>query len=413
MNTKKLPLAFWIFVGLVIGIVAGLALMAIHGGVDFAKTYVKPFGTIFLNLIKFIVVPIVLFSITAGIISMGDIKKLGSVGVKTIVYYMCTTALAVVIALVLANLCRGFFPPLDKLAAGEYTASDPVSFMDTLVNIFPANVIEPMRSASMLQVIVIAILFGVGILVAGEKGLVCAQVVDSFNEVSMKVMDLIIRLSPVGVACLLAPVVAENGPKILGALAAVLLVAYIGYVIHALCVYSFSMAALARISPVAFFREMVPAMMMAFSSASSVGTLPFTLECAEKLGARKEIASFIIPLGATINMDGTAIYQGVCAVFIASCFNIDLTLGQMVTIVLTATLASIGTAGVPGAGMVMLAMVLESVGLPVEGIGLVMGVDRIFDMGRTTVNITGDAACAVVISKMEERKEQRTKGALG
>ncbi len=252
-----------IFVGLVIGIVAGLALMAIPGGVDFAKTYVKPFGTIFLNLIKFIVVPIVLFSITAGIISMGDIKKLGSVGVKTIVYYMCTTALAVVIALVLANLCRGFFPPLDKLAAGEYTASDPVSFMDTLVNIFPANVIEPMRSASMLQVIVIAILFGVGILVAGEKGLVCAQVVDSFNEVSMKVMDLIIRLSPVGVACLLAPVVAENGPKILGALAAVLLVAYIGYVIHALCVYSFSMAALARISPVAFFREMVPAMMMA------------------------------------------------------------------------------------------------------------------------------------------------------
>ena len=265
----------------------------------------------------------------------------------------------------------------------------------------------------MLQVIVIAILFGVGILVAGEKGLVCAQVVDSFNEVSMKVMDLIIRLSPVGVACLLAPVVAENGPKILGALAAVLLVAYIGYVIHALCVYSFSMAALARISPVAFFREMVPAMMMAFSSASSVGTLPFTLECAEKLGARKEIASFIIPLGATINMDGTAIYQGVCAVFIASCFNIDLTLGQMVTIVLTATLASIGTAGVPGAGMVMLAMVLESVGLPVEGIGLVMGVDRIFDMGRTTVNITGDAACAVVISKMEERKEQRTRGVLG
>ena len=173
------------------------------------------------------------------------------------------------------------------------------------------------------------------------------------------------------------------------------------------------MAALARISPVTFCREMVPAMMMAFSSASSVGTLPFTLECAEKLGARKEIASFVIPLGATINMDGTAIYQGVCAVFIASCFNIDLTLGQMVTIVLTATLASIGTAGVPGAGMVMLAMVLESVGLPVEGIGLVMGVDRIFDMGRTTVNITGDAACAVVISKMGERKEQRSRGVLG
>lgn len=406
MNTKKLPLAFWIFVGLVIGIVAGLALMAIPGGVDFAKTYVKPFGTIFLNLIKFIVVPIVLFSITAGIISMGDIKKLGSVGVKTIVYYMCTTALAVVIALVLANLCRGFFPPLDKLAAGEYTASDPVSFMDTLVNIFPANVIEPMRSASMLQVIVIAILFGVGILVAGEKGLVCAQVVDSFNEVSMKVMDLIIRLSPVGVACLLAPVVAENGPKILGALAAVLLVAYIGYVIHALCVYSFSMAALARISPVAFFREMVPAMMMAFSSASSVGTLPFTLECAEKLGARKEIASFIIPLGATINMDGTAIYQGVCALFIANAYGIPLALPQQLTIILTCTLASVGTAGVPGAGAVMLGMVLQSVGLPVEGVALVLGIDRVLDMARTAVNVAGDLACAVVVSAAEPPVEK-------
>mgnify|MGYP002588697234 CR=1 FL=1 len=408
MNTKKLPLAFWIFVGLVVGIVAGLALMAIPGGVDFAKTYVKPFGTIFLNLIKFIVVPIVLFSITAGIISMGDIKKLGSVGVKTIVYYMCTTAGAVIIALVLANLCKGFFPPLDKLSSGEYTAGDPVSFMDTLVNIFPANIIEPMRSASMLQVIVIAILFGVGILIAGEKGLVCAQVVDSFNEVSMKVMDLIIRLSPVGVACLLAPVVAENGPKILGALAAVLLVAYIGYVIHALAVYSFSMAALARISPVTFFREMVPAMMMAFSSASSVGTLPFTLECAEKLGARKEIASFVIPLGATINMDGTAIYQCVATIFLATCCGMTLTLGQMVTIVVTATLASIGTAGTPGAGMIMLAMVLEAMNIPVDMIMIIYGIDRLFDMGRTCLNITGDISCACCVTKWESKKAAQT-----
>mgnify|MGYP002463710567 CR=1 FL=1 len=414
MNKKKLPLAFWIFIGLVVGIAVGLALMMVPNGLDIAKNYILPWGTIFLNLLKFIVVPIVLFSIASGVISMQDIGRVGSVGGKTIVYYMCTTAFAVVLALVLASAAKGMHIFAAMETSGlAYEPPAGQSLMQTIIDIFPSNPITPLANASMLQVIVIAILFGVGILVAGEKGLVCAQVVDSFNEVSMKVMDLIIRLSPVGVACLLAPVVAENGPKILGALAAVLLVAYIGYVIHALCVYSFSMAALARISPVAFFREMVPAMMMAFSSASSVGTLPFTLECAEKLGARKEIASFIIPLGATINMDGTAIYQGVCAVFIASCFNIDLTLGQMVTIVLTATLASIGTAGVPGAGMVMLAMVLESVGLPVEGIGLVMGVDRIFDMGRTTVNITGDAACAVVISKMEERKEQRTKGALG
>ena len=229
----------------------------------------------------------------------------------------------------------------------------------------------------------------------------------------MKIMDLIIKLSPIGVACLICPVIVENGPKILAQLVAVLAVAYVGYIVHAVVVYSSTVKALGGVSPIAFFKGMAPAMMMAFSSASSVGTLPFTLECAEKLGARKEIASFVIPLGATINMDGTAIYQGVCAVFIASCYGIDLTIGQMATIVLTATLASIGTAGVPGAGMVMLAMVLQSVNIPVEGIALVAGIDRIFDMGRTTINITGDAACAVVVSKMEDRKVARTKSVLG
>ena len=404
MEKKKLPLAFWIFIGLIAGIAAGLGLMTMgDAGVAFAKAYISPFGTIFLNLIKFIVVPIVVFSIAAGVISMKDIKKVGSVGVKTIVYYMCTTAGAVVIALVLASLAKGMFPLLDT-ANASYEAPAPVSLMDTIVNIFPSNPITPLSNATMLQVIVIALLIGFGILLAGEKGLVAASVIDSFNEVSMKIMDLIIRLSPIGVACLLAPVVAENGPKLLQGLAAVLLVAYIGYVLHACLVYSLTISTLARISPIAFFTTMMPAMMMAFSSASSVGTMPFTLEAAEELGARKEVASFVIPLGATVNMDGTAIYQGVCAVFIAACYGIDLTIGQMITIVLTATLASIGTAGVPGAGMVMLSMVLESVGLPVAGIGLVMGVDRIFDMGRTTINITGDAACAVIVSKMEDRK---------
>jgi Na+/H+-dicarboxylate symporter len=412
MNTKKLPLAFWIFVGLIVGVVAGLILMAVPNGVTIANSYIKPFGTIFLNLVKFIVVPIVLFSITAGVISMNDMKQVGSVGVKTIVYYLCTTAVAVVIALVLANLASGLFPQLST-ADASYTAPDAVSPMDTLVGIFPSNPIAPLANATMLQVIVIAILLGFGIILAGEKGVVAAQVVESFNEVSMKIMDLIIRLSPIGVACLLAPVVAENGPKLLAGLAMVLLVAYVGYILHAGVVYSFTVKTLAGLSPIAFFKGMVPAMMMAFSSASSVGTLPFTLECAENLGARKEVASFVIPLGATINMDGTAIYQGVCAVFIAACYGIHLTVGQMVTIVLTATLASIGTAGVPGAGMVMLAMVLESVGLPVAGIGLVYGVDRIFDMGRTTINITGDAACAIIISKMEDKKSARTGRAVG
>ena len=407
VKKKKLPLAFWIFIGLVVGIVTGLVLMNIgEPGVAFAKDYISPIGTIFLNLIKIIVVPIVVFSIASGVISMKDIKKVGSVGIKTVIYYIFTTAAAVTIALILANLAKGLFPVLDIVEA-SYEAPEPVSLMDTIVNIFPSNPIVPLANATMLQVIVIAVLIGFGILLAGEKGKAAASVIDSFNEVSMKIMDLIIRLSPVGVACLLAPVVAENGPKLLQGLATVLLVTYIGFALHAGLVYSLTVRTLGKLSPIAFFKNMIPAMMMAFSSASSVGAMPFTLEAAEKSGARKEVASFIIPLGATINMDGTAIYQGVCAVFIASCYGIELTVSQMITIVLTATLASIGTAGVPGAGMVMLSMVLESVGLPVAGIALVMGVDRIFDMGRTTINITGDASCAVIVSKMEERKQKK------
>ena len=408
-----MPLAMWIFVGLVVGVAAGLVLMAVPGGVDIAKSYIKPWGTIFLNLLKFIVVPIVLFSIASGVISMQDISRVGSVGGKTVVYYLCTTAFAVILALILSSAAKAMHLFTALSTSGlEYTPPEGQSLMSTIVNIFPSNIITPLANATMLQVIVISLLLGFGILLAGEKGLVAAQVVDSFNEVSMKIMDLIIKLSPIGVACLICPVVAENGPEVLGKLAMVLLVAYVGYILHALIVYSATVKAIGGVSPADFFKGMAPAMMMAFSSASSVGTLPFTLECSERLGARREVASFVLPLGATINMDGTAIYQGVCAVFIASCYGIDLTIGQMATIVLTATLASIGTAGVPGAGMVMLAMVLQSVNIPVEGIALVAGIDRIFDMGRTTVNITGDAACAVIVSRLEDRKAQRTSGAV-
>ena len=409
MKKKQMPLAVWIFVGLIVGIAAGLLLIPVElgglTGLDIAKNYIKPFGTIFLNLLKFVVVPIVLFSIASGVISMRDVRKVGSVGGRTVVYYMLTTAFAVLLALVLASAARG--AGLFKVLETSNLSYDPPagqSLMDTIVAIFPSNPITPLANATMLQVIVISLLLGFGILLAGEKGRAAGAVVESFNEVFLKIMDLIIKLSPIGVACLICPVVCENGPSILGDLFMVLLLAYIGYALHALIVYSFTVKALGGVSPGRFFRGMAPAMMMAFSSASSVGTLPFTLECSEKLGARREVASFVLPLGATINMDGTAIYQGVCAVFIATCFGIELTIGQMLTIVLTATLASIGTAGVPGAGMVMLAMVLQSVNIPVEGIALVAGIDRLFDMGRTVVNITGDAACAVIVSKMEDKK---------
>lgn len=402
---KKLSLAVQIFIGLGLGIAAGLIFMFL-GKADFAIAYVKPFGTIFLNLIKFIVVPIVLCSIVCGVISMQDIRKVGSIGWKTVLYYMVTTACAVVIGLVFANLFKGGFQVLETTNL-EYEVTQGTKFMDTLVNIFPSNAVQPLVSATMLQVIVIALLFGFGIILAGEKGEPLAKVITSLNDVSMIIMELILKLSPIGVFCLITPVVAENGPKILGSLAMVLLTAYVCYIVHMVVVYSATVKTLGGLSPIAFFKNMMPAMILAFSSASSVGTLPLNMECAQKLGAKKDVTSFVLPLGATINMDGTAIYQGVCAVFIATCFGIDLTLTEMLTIVLTATLASIGTAGVPGSGMIMLAMVLQSVGLPVEGIALVAGVDRIFDMGRTVVNITGDASCAIIVSALEDKKAKK------
>ena len=405
MAKKKLgdmSLAIQIFIALVLAIIVGLILG--EKGAPFASSYIKPFGTIFLNLIKFIVCPIVLFSIMSGIVSMRDVKKVGSIGLKTVVFYLCTTAIAIIIGLGVASLAKGLFPMIATTDL-TYSAKASTSFMDTIVGIFPSNFLAPLLNANMLQIIVMAILIGFAIVVIGEKRDI--KVVEGFldlNEIFLKCMEMILKLSPIGVFCLLCPVIAQNGSQIIGSLAMVLLVAYICYILHAVLVYSISVFTMGGVSPIKFFKGMMPAIMFAFSSASSVGTLPINMKCVDELGADKEISSFVLPLGATINMDGTAIYQGVCAVFIAACYGINLTLPQMLTIVLTATLASIGTAGVPGTGMVMLAMVLTSVGLPVDGIALVAGVDRIFDMGRTTVNITGDAACAIVVSNIERKK---------
>ena len=402
MPKKKLALSTQIFIALVLAIIAGIAFT---GAPQIATTYIKPFGTIFLNLIKWIVCPLVFFSIMAGVVSMRDIRKVGAIGGTTVVYYMCTTAFAVAIGLLFANLFKGMFPVLSTTDLSYEPSATSVNFMDTLVGIFPSNFIKPFVDANMLQIIVASLIIGFAlILIADNKDDMEFTFVNVANDICMKAMEMIIKLSPIGVFCLLCPVVAENGPAVLGSLAKVLLVAYICYVVHAVVVYSLTVSTLGHVSPITFFKGMMPAMMMAFSSASSVGTLPLNMECAEKLGADKEVTAFVLPLGATINMDGTAIYQGVCSIFIASCFGINLTFPQMLTIVLTATLASIGTAGVPGAGMVMLAMVLQSVGLPVEGIALVAGVDRIFDMGRTTVNITGDAACSIIVSELQRRK---------
>lgn len=403
-NKKKLSLTAKIFIALVLGILAGFALQR---NPAIAVTYIKPVGTIYLNLIKMIVVPVVLLSIMQGIVSLQDVRKVGSLGVRTVVYYLCTTAFAVTLGLLFANLLNvgaGYVLTSETLT---YEAKEAPSFITTIVNIFPSNFFQPLVSASMLQIIVIALFFGFGVILAGEKGKAAEAVINSLAEVSFKVMGMIIQLSAIGVFALICPVVAENGPSVLLPLLKVIIVAYVGYIFHALLVYSSSVKLFAGMSPATFFKIASRPMLFAFSSASSVGTLPFSMEASGKLGVRKEVASFVLPLGATINMDGTAIYQGVCAIFIAQIFGIELGLSQQLTIILTATLASIGTAGVPGSGMIMLAMVLQSVGLPVEGIALVAGIDRILDMGRTTVNITGDIACSVCVDAMDKKRSAK------
>ncbi len=398
---KKINLPGWIFIGLIAGILAGIAFL---GNPDFTTTYLKPIGTIYINLLKFLVVPVVLTSIISGVVSMGDIKRVGSIGWKTIVYYLVTTAIAVVIGLIFASLAKGMslFPVLETTGL-EYEAKTS-NVMDVIVGIFPSNMWASFSDANMLQVIVIALLFGVGILMAGEKANPFATWVDAAYEVVMKVMTMIINITPIGVFCLMCNVVAVNGPQIVGTLFAVILVAYIAYIVHYVLCYGASAQFLSKVGFGKFVKGIWPAMTVAFTTTSSNATLPVTIECSNKMGADPEISSFVLPLGATINMDGTAIYQGVAAVFIASCYGIDLTLGQMAMIVLTATLASIGTAGVSGAGMIMLAMVLETVGLPVEGIAIIAGVDKLFDMGRTTLNITGDATCALYMTRLDAKR---------
>ena len=404
---RKLNLPAWIIIGMLAGIAVGLIFLKIGG--TFTTDYLKPFGTIYINLLKFMVVPVVLFSIMSGVISLNDLKKVGSVGIKTFIYYICTTALAVVIGLVVVNCFKGFFPVLDSSVTSglKYEATEAPKIMDVIVNIFPDNLLKPMVDTNMLPVIVIAIFFGAGVLAAGEKGKMIANIVDSMNEVVMKVLMMIIKLTPIGVFCLMADVVAVNGAKVVGSLALVVGVAYTGYILHLVIVYSLSAKFLAGMSPIKFFKGMAAAMLTAFTTTSSNATLPVNIECCNDMGAEPEISSFVLPLGATISWEGTASYQAVATVFSACCYGVDLTMEQIAMVVVTATLASIGTAGVSGAGMIMLSMVLLQVGLPVEGIAIIAGVDKLFDMGRTTLNITGDATCVMWLSKVERRNKEK------
>ena len=404
MNTKrKLSLPAWIFIAMIAGIVVGLFFI---GNADFTGAYIKPIGTIYINLLKFLIVPVVLFSITDGVVALKDLKRVGGVGLKTFVYYMGTTALAVVIGLIIANLFKGMFPALPSadLTGLEYEAKTAPTVMSVIVGIFPDSFLKPMVEANMLPLIVTAILMGAGILAAGEKGEMIGKVFNSMSNVVMQIMLMIVKITPFGVFCLMVDVVAANGAKIVGTLALAIGVAYLAYFVHVVVVYGLSIKFLSGMNPIEFFKGIAPAFITAFTTTSSNATLPVNMECCSKMGAEPEVSSFVLPLGATINMDGTAIYQAVATVFIASCYGVELTLANMVMVVLTATLASVGTAGVSGAGMIMLAMVLETIGLPVEGIAIIAGVDKIFDMGRTALNVTGDATCAIWVSKMEQKK---------
>ncbi len=394
-------LSVQIFASLVLSVVVGLFLG--DSAVVPVKTWIAPVGTMFINLIKMMIVPVVLCSLIVGMTSMGDMKKLGRIGIKTVAFYMVTTAIAIVIGFSVAGVIEpGVGMALPAEAAPK--VKEAPSIMQVFVNMIPKNPIESMAKADILPVIVFALFIGAGIIsVGGKKGALLINVFDSGAEVCYKVIAMIMRLAPIGVFCLLLPVVVQNGPKVLLPLLSVIMAMAVGSVIHALVVYSGIAATVGHMSPVKFFRGMAEAMVIAFTTCSSAGTLPVNMKnIQEKLGVKRDIASFILPLGATINMDGTALYMGVCSLFIANVYNIPLTVDQMMLIILTGTLASIGTAGVPGAGLIMLAMVLQSVGLPMEGLALVAGIDRVLDMFRTTLNITGDAAVAVAIDATEK-----------
>lgn len=371
--------------------------------VEFAEAYIKPFGTIFLNLLKFVVVPLVMFSIISCIMEMQDVKKVGRLGIRALAYFMFTTIIAVTLGLTVSTLIKGKFPVIALNADPNAAEVVKVTLIDQIVNFFPKNILEPIYTMSMMQVIVIAILFGVAIVHVGEKGKALRELVTSLNAVVTKILGYILALSPVGVFCMLMPVVAINGPKVLGSYAVLIGADYLCFVLHALLVYAVCVALLARMNPLRFFREMAPAMLFAYSSDSSVATLPYTMQCTERLGVKKDLGSFVLSLGATINMDGVAIYLGVTSVFIATCCGMDLNMQQYLAIALSATIASIGTPGVPGGSLALMAMVFASAGIPIEGVAIAAGIDRIVDMARTTMSITGDASCAVIMQRFHDK----------
>jgi Na+/H+-dicarboxylate symporter len=363
-------------------------------------------GSIFLALLKLLVVPLVFVSLVCGTTAMDDVRKLGRVGFKTLIFYLGTTAIAISIALTAAVIFQpgvGF-----ALSTTEgFTPKEAPALSHVIIDLFPTNPFKAMAEGNMLQIIVFSILFGVALIMSGKAGERVITVFNDLNEIIMKLVFILMEVAPYGVFCLIAKTFATEGFAAIKPLALYFFLVFGVLLFHALVTYSSLLKVFSGLNPIRFLRKIRTAQLFAFSTASSGATIPVTMEVVEhRVGVKNSIASFTIPLGATINMDGTAIMQGVATVFIAQAYGIEMTFVNYLMVIVTATLASIGTAGVPGVGLIMLAMVLNQVGLPVEGVALIIGVDRLLDMVRTAVNITGDAVVSCIVGKSEGQFDQ-------
>ena len=400
-----------ILIGLGVGALTGLILNVfspeLFSVLD--KFLFTPLGKIFINLITMLVVPIVLFSIILGTAGLGDPKKLGRIGFKTISFFMTTTAIALIIGISLAFLIKpGLMGEFDTSGA-EFKAEEAPPISETFLNLIPTNPFEALTSGNMLQIIVFALFIGIALSALGDKTKGILSLIEQGNEIMMYLVGLVMKFAPYGTFGLIATAIGSQGISAIKAMGVYMFVVLLALIIHALFTYGSAVYFLGGKNPLWFFKGFSPAMGVAFGTSSSNATLPLSMETAQKnLRVPESVSSFVQPLGATINMDGTAIMQGVATIFIAQVYGADLTLTELATVVITAVLASIGTAGVPGVGLIMLAMVLQSVNLPVEGIGLILGIDRLLDMARTAVNITGDAAGAVIIAESEKKHLEKT-----
>lgn len=389
MKNKSVWLVFAAFIA---SIILGICL---QGNLDFAKCF-EPLGTIYVNLIKLVMGPLVLSSLVMSITSISDVKSLGKIGIKTVLYFLGTTAVAVCLGIVLSSLVRpgkGI-----SLSAETFEAKEMPSFAEFFVGVFPDNLLKAFTDFNMLQVIVISLIIGTAIVTNYEKTATVRRLFEEIFEISSCVTSWIMKLTPLGVLGLMIPTIAKNGLSVLLPLGKLILVLYIGVVIQIVLVYGLLIKTGTKFSINQFAKALLPAQLVAFVSCSSMVALPISIkQIQEKLGVSKEVSGLVLPLGATINMDGNALYQGIVALFIAEAYGIQMTLSMKIIVVVVGTVASIGAAGVPGAGMIVLSTVLASVGLPIDGIALVAAVDRILDMGRTLVNVTGDAVVACVV----------------